>query len=253
MVFRGLRTASKVPTITPGVRTTTRNSQVGGPCGAGRWARRVSGTVARPAPSVSAPNATAAPGATRRDHAFAPAKDVIPSRPERTGMSQPYVRTVPGTLPLSPLRNCLAGPELPGEVFLPELGNAADRLPGRRLLGAQLDPADLARDRLGQVGELNPADPLVGRDPLPAERHDRLRQLPRRLPVGGQQHVRLWHGQPEQVWRRDHRRLGYRLVLDQHALQLERRDAVVRCLEDIVGPADVGDVAIGIRGGHVAG
>ena len=58
--------------------------------------------------SVSAPNATAAPGATRRDHAFVPTKDVTPSRPERTGMSQPYVRTVPGTLPLSPAAAYLA-------------------------------------------------------------------------------------------------------------------------------------------------
>jgi hypothetical protein len=47
---------------------------------------------------------TAVPGTTRRDHAFVPTKDVIPSpaRPELTGTSQPHVRTVPGTLPLAP-------------------------------------------------------------------------------------------------------------------------------------------------------
>src|SRR5579872_2052033 len=66
---------------------------------------------------------------------------------------------------------------LPREVFLPELGDAADRDPARNLLAAQLDPADLAGDRLGQVGELDPPDPLVRRDPFPAERHDRPRHL----------------------------------------------------------------------------
>ena len=49
MGFRCLRAASRVPTITPGVRNSTRNSQENGPCGAGRWARRTSGTVAAPA------------------------------------------------------------------------------------------------------------------------------------------------------------------------------------------------------------
>jgi hypothetical protein len=70
---------------------------------------------------------------------------------------------------------------------------------------------------------------------------------------GGQQDVGLGDGQPDRVGRRDDGGLGHRLVLDQHALQLERRDAVVRRLEHVVGPADVGDVAVVVRGGHVAG
>jgi hypothetical protein len=42
-------------------------------------------------------------------------------------------------------------------------------------------------------------------------------------------------------------------VLDQHALQLERADPVLRRLEDVVGAADVGEVAVGIANGDVAG
>ena len=42
-------------------------------------------------------------------------------------------------------------------------------------------------------------------------------------------------------------------MLDQHAFQLEGADAVVGSLEDIIGTADVGDVAIGVAGGDVAG
>src|SRR4051794_36044418 len=37
---------------------------------------------------------------------------------------------------------------------------------------AQLDPADLAADRLRQLGELQPADALVRREVAPAERED---------------------------------------------------------------------------------
>ena len=39
-------------------------------------------------------------------------------------------------------------------------------------------------------------------------------------------------------------------VLDQHALQLERADAVVGGLEHVVGAADVGDVAVGVAHGR---
>src|ERR1700727_2807297 len=78
-------------------------------------------------------------------------------------------------------------PTSPAEVLFPELGRAAGRRGGaeraaepvrvpRRgcagtrpglFLAAQLDPADLARDRLGQLGELDPADPLVRGPPGP--------------------------------------------------------------------------------------
>jgi hypothetical protein len=43
---------------------------------------------------------------------------------------------------------------LPGEVFFPELGDAARGFLAARLLAAELDPADLPGDRLEQVGEL---------------------------------------------------------------------------------------------------
>jgi SpoU rRNA methylase family enzyme len=41
-------------------------------------------------------------------------------------------------------------------------------------------------------------------------------------------------------------------VLDQHTLELERRDPIIRGLEDIVGAPDVGDVALVVAGGDVA-
>src|ERR1700722_11226141 len=90
---------------------------------------------------------------------------------------------IPNRPPLSQKSNQNSGlsqtrtSRLPLEVLLPELGDAADRGPARHHLAAQLDAADLAGDRLGQVGELDPPDPLVRRDPFPAERHDRPRQL----------------------------------------------------------------------------
>ena len=52
------------------------------------------------------------------------------------------------------------------EVLLAELGRARRRRPLALLRAAQLDPADLAGDRLRQLGELDPADPLVRRELL---------------------------------------------------------------------------------------
>ena len=121
-----------------------------------------------------------------------------------------------------------------------------------RLLRAQLDAADLARDRLRQRRELEPAHALVRRQVLPGVAHDGKRRLARRLLAGGERHVGLRHRKPQRVGRGHHRRLGHRLVLDQHALELERRDAVVRRLEHVVGAADVGDVALGVAAGDVA-
>ena len=42
-------------------------------------------------------------------------------------------------------------------------------------------------------------------------------------------------------------------MFEQHRFQLERRDPVVRGLEHVVGPTDIGDVAIGVDGSDVAG
>src|SRR6516162_1751059 len=47
--------------------------------------------------------------------------------------------------------------------------------------------------------------------------------------------------------------LGHRRVLDQSALQLEQADAVVRDLEDVVGPADERQIPVGVAHGDVAG
>src|SRR5689334_17076269 len=83
-----------------------------------------------------------------------------------------------------------APPTSPGEVFLPELRDATRRRrPRLGFLPAQFHPPDLAGDRLRQVAELHPPDPLVRRHPLPAEGHDRLRELRRSHTTRGQQHV----------------------------------------------------------------
>ena len=42
-------------------------------------------------------------------------------------------------------------------------------------------------------------------------------------------------------------------MLDHHAFQLERADAVVRGFEDVVGAADIGEIAVGVAHRHVAG
>src|SRR5690554_2393945 len=72
-----------------------------------------------------------------------------------------------------------------GEVLLPELQRPA-LVPGLLRLGlAQLHPADLARDGLGQVGELQAADALVGGQPLPGEGEDVPGELGAGLMAGG--------------------------------------------------------------------
>src|SRR6266508_5395507 len=71
-----------------------------------------------------------------------------------------------------------------GEVLFPVLVFCS-ALAG--LVLPQLDPADLAGDRLGQLAELQPAHPLVGRQPAAAVREDRQRRVPARL-VAGREH-----------------------------------------------------------------
>ena len=71
--------------------------------------------------------------------------------------------------------------------------------------------------------------------------------------AGGGNDIGLGHRGAHRVGARHDGRLAHRRVLDQHALQLEGADAVVGGLEDIVGPAHVGDVALLIDAGHVAG
>ena len=52
---------------------------------------------------------------------------------------------------------------------------------------------------LGRSPNSSSPDPLVRRHPLPAEGHDRLRQLRRSLAPGGQQHVGLRHREPNGI------------------------------------------------------
>ena len=71
-------------------------------------------------------------------------------------------------------------------------------LPGSHLVGlaaAQLDPPDLAGDRLGQLGELDPPDPLVRRQVLAGVPEDLAGQLPRRGVPRCEHDERLGHCQ----------------------------------------------------------
>ena len=65
--------------------------------------------------------------------------------------------------------------------------------------------------------------------------------------------VRLRHGQPDRIRRRDDGGLGDRRMLDEHGLELERTDLVVAGLEHVVGAPDERDVAVAVHGGDVAG
>src|SRR5438094_896830 len=81
-----------------------------------------------------------------------------------------------GTVEVGPKR----GPCSRGVVVLPVLG-LDTRAGSSSLEAAQLDPADLAADRLRQVGELQAADPLVRCQILASVPQDVARQLLRRL------------------------------------------------------------------------
>src|SRR5450759_1339913 len=86
-----------------------------------------------------------------------------------------------------------------GQVVLPELlgtgprpliaADAVDVV----LTPTQLDPADLATDGLGQLGELDAPDPLVRREVLTRIAEDRRRRCGRRLVSGGEGDVCLGH------------------------------------------------------------
>ena len=93
---------------------------------------------------------------------------------------------------------------------------------------------------------------LYGREAAPQEPEELERELALGRAARLQDDERLRHEAADRVRARHDRRLGDRLVLDERALQLERADAVVRALEDVVGAADVGDVAVGVPLGDVA-
>src|SRR5262249_3117248 len=138
----------------------------------------------------------------------------------------------------------------PREVLFAEL--VRPPLGPRLLLRTELDAADLPGDRLRELRELDPADTLVWSELLASVAKDREGRLRVWLVAGGEGDVRLRDGEPDRVRRRNDRRLGDGWMLDQDALELERRDPVVGGLEDVVGAADVGDVAVLVAPGDVA-
>jgi hypothetical protein len=118
---------------------------------------------------------------------------------------------------------------------------------------AQFDAADLPGDRLRQWRELQPTDPLVRRDPFLDVREDRPCGLGARVAARGEHDVGFRHREPQRIRARNDRGFGDRRVLDQHALELERTDPVVRGLEHVVGAPDEREVAVRVAHGDVAG
>src|SRR5579859_6729115 len=152
-----------------------------------------------------------------------------------------------------------AGAAYTGRSFLQIREVLFSELDTRHLLAAvqavfaltELDTAYLAGDRLRQLGELQPANTAVGRHTLATEAEDSLRSCCIWLPAGYEYHVRLRHGQADRVGRGHNGGLGHAVMLDQNTLQLKRRDAVIRRLEDIVGATDIGDKAVRIARCHI--
>ena len=133
---------------------------------------------------------------------------------------------------------------------------ARARLPASRLrrLGApQLDAADLAGDRLRQFGKFEPPHALERRERGAAMAKDRQRRIAIGLLAGRQRQKRLRHGKPQRIGRRHHGGLGHRRMLDQDALKLERADAIIGGFEHVVGAADIGQIAVVVDCGDVAG
>src|SRR5262245_37846161 len=114
--------------------------------------------------------------------------------------------------------------------------------PGLQL--AQLDAADLAGDGLRQIEELDSAHALEWSEPLAREAQHRERHLSAWNHTRAQQQECLGYAQALIVGARHHRGFDDVGVLDQHALELERADAIVRGLEDIVGAPDEREVTI---------
>src|SRR5580700_845019 len=111
MGLPGRRTATSVPTAAADTMGTAATSQaITGPPGPVWWVKPSIGTLARPIPRVNTPDTTAATCAVRRGH-----KLVLNGMPFRrsAAMNEPYVRTVPGTLPLSPPQAYLWLPSRP--------------------------------------------------------------------------------------------------------------------------------------------
>ena len=70
---------------------------------------------------------------------------------------------------------------------------------------------------------------------------------------GGEDDKGFGHGEAQRVGTRHDRRFGHGRVLDDHAFEFERADAIVGGLEHVIGAANVGDVAVLVDAGNVAG
>ena len=99
----------------------------------------------------------------------------------------------------------------------------------------------------------DPADPLPRREVLTRIPEDRQGRLLGGFVAGREDDVGLGDRQPHRIGSGHDGGLGDRRVLDEDRLQLERADLVVAGLEDVVGAADVGDVALAVDGRDVTG
>ena len=70
---------------------------------------------------------------------------------------------------------------------------------------------------------------------------------------GGQRDIAFGDRVAHRIGRRHDGGLRNRRMFDQHAFEFERAQAIVARFEHVVGPADEGDVAVGVAGGDIAG
>ena len=109
---------------------------------------------------------------------------------------------------------------------------------------AQLHAADFSGDRLRQFRhQFERRMRLNGAKPRVQMPEDRQRRFGRTLDARNQQHIGLGDRQPDRIGARHHGGFRHRFMLQQHAFQLERADAVVGGFEHVVGAADKGEIA----------
>src|SRR6478752_7527459 len=121
------------------------------------------------------------------------------------------------------------------------------------LEAAELDAADLAGNRLRQLRhQLDAPDALERRQPGVQMPEDRQRRLRRTFNARDQQHVSLGDGKPDRIGTWHDRGLRDPVMFEQDAFKLERADAVVRRLEDVIGTSDESQVALLVGKYHVA-
>ena len=105
----------------------------------------------------------------------------------------------------------------------------------------------------GSSANSMPAHPFERRQRRAAMPEDRQRGGAIRRVAGRERQKGLRHREPHRIGRRHDGRLGHRRMLDQRAFQLERADAVVGRFEHIVGAADIGQIAVVVDAGDIAG